>query len=414
MSLHPERLREVVAELVSRPGHEKVRVNVHTLLVDGLGARSSDVQLERPVPEMRGRTVFEFKTDLRRETRAAERQLTRYLTDREAETGERFVGIATDGATFVPYELRAGELRPLAPYTPTVNDPRDLLAWLGAAIAVSSDLPPDPETVRRYLGRESPAWQVARGELAELWAEVGDHPDVRLKRDLWARLLERVYGASVDSNELFFQHTYLTIVAKTTAVHVLGMALPEPAELLAGRSFRDADIVGAVESDFFDWVLTAERGAELVRRIALYAARFRLRDVETDVLKGLYESLIDPEQRHDLGEYYTPDWLAARMCEHAIEDPLEQRVLDPACGSGTFLFHAVRRLLAAADEAGLDNHEALLPAGAGGGRTPGGGADRARDLPAGAGRGAAAGPSRARHPRLPGRLAAMEHARLPR
>ncbi len=148
-------------------------------------------------------------------------------------------------------------------------------------------------------------------------------------------------------------------MAKTTAVHVLGMALPKPAELLAGHPFHDADVEGAVESDFFDWVLTAERGAELVRRIALYAARFRLRDVETDVLKGLYESLIDPEQRHDLGEYYTPDWLAARMCEHAIDDPLEQRVLDPACGSGTFLFHAVRRRLAASDEAGIDNREAL-------------------------------------------------------
>ena len=118
-------------------------------------------------------------------------------------------------------------------------------------------------------------------------------------------------------------------------------------------------MAGAVESDFFDWLLTAARGAELVRRIALQAARFRLRDVESDVLKGLYESLIDPEQRHDLGEYYTPDWLAAQMREHAIEDPLRQRVLDPACGSGTFLFHAVRGLLAAADRAGLDNRAAV-------------------------------------------------------
>ena len=77
------------------------------------------------------------------------------------------------------------------------------------------------------------------------------------------------------------------------------------------------------------------------------------------MLKGLYESLIDPEQRHFLGEYYTPDWLADWMCARVIDKPLEQRALDPACGSGTFLFHAVRRLLRAAEVAKLDSVEAL-------------------------------------------------------
>ncbi len=203
------------------------------------------------------------------------------------------------------------------------------------------------------------AWHIARAELAALWTEVEGRSGIELKRDLWAQLLERVYGAPVAADDLFLQHTYLTIVAKTMATHVLGIDLPIPADLLAGRPFQEAGITGAVESDFFDWVLEATGGAELVQRIALQAARFRLRDVQADVLKGLYESLIDPEQRHDLGEYYTPDWLAARMCERAINQPLAQRVLDPACGSGTFLFHAVRRLLAAADVAGLPNREVL-------------------------------------------------------
>jgi hypothetical protein len=87
-------------------------------------------------------------------------------------------------------------------------------------------------------------------------------------------------------------------------------------------------------------------------RIARQTARFRLRDVEVDVLKSLYESLIDPAQRHDLGEYYTPDWLAAKIVTRALTEPLTQRVLDPACGSGTFLFHVIRRKLAAFDAAG--------------------------------------------------------------
>ena len=74
--------------------------------------------------------------------------------------------------------------------------------------------------------------------------------------------------------------------------------------------------------------------------------------MQADVLKALYESLIDPAQRHDLGEYYTPDWLAAKVVRRAVAGPLRQVILDPACGSGTFLFHAIKRLVAAAKAAG--------------------------------------------------------------
>jgi cyclopropane fatty-acyl-phospholipid synthase-like methyltransferase len=45
-----------------------------------------------------------------------------------------------------------------------------------------------------------------------------------------------------------------------------------------------------------------------------------------------------------------------------VTDPLRQRVLDPGCGSGTFLFHAVRRYLHAAAAAGTANADAILGA----------------------------------------------------
>ena len=91
-----------------------------------------------------------------------------------------------------------------------------------------------------------------------------------------------------------------------------------------------AGIFGAAESDFFDWVVAEPDGEALVRRILTHVRRFRLDQVESDVLKVLYESLIDRDERHGLGEYYTPDWLAAKIVRHAIERPIEQRVLDPA------------------------------------------------------------------------------------
>jgi len=102
--------------------------------------------------------------------------------------------------------------------------------------------------------------------------------------------------------------------------------------------------------NFFDWVLAGAEGEELVRRIMAHVRRFRLAEVESDVLKILYESLIDRDECHGLSEYYTPDWLAAKIVKTAVSTPLEQRVLDPACGSGTFLFHAIRKFLREAEE----------------------------------------------------------------
>lgn len=110
MALSEGDLQEIVAELLTRPGHEKVRGLLYKLLTDGLGAKSADVTFEHQTFEIRGRidallgrTVIELKSDLRRES--FETQLAGYLKDRRNLTGEDFVGIVTDGATFSVHEL---------------------------------------------------------------------------------------------------------------------------------------------------------------------------------------------------------------------------------------------------------------------------------------------------------------------
>ena len=183
-----------------------------------------------------------------------------------------------------------------------------------------------------------------------LWGRLKADKAVALKRQLWAQLFKIVYGRDVDSDALWLQHTYLVVVAKCIALAVLGMNEDDPARLLSGEALASAGIAGAVESDFFDWVVADAEGVKLVGRIMAHVRRFRLAEVESDVLKVLYELLIDRAERHGLGEYYTPDWLAAKIVRHAVDRPVEQKVLDPACGSGTFLFHAIRVFLAEAEE----------------------------------------------------------------
>jgi hypothetical protein len=99
VALSDDDLREVVRDLLSRPKHEKVRLHISNLLTKGLGARTSEIHFEYQLPEVHGRadallgrTVFEFKSDLRDEKPAAEEELGRYLQKRETETGHRFVG----------------------------------------------------------------------------------------------------------------------------------------------------------------------------------------------------------------------------------------------------------------------------------------------------------------------------------
>lgn len=354
-----DHLPELVAALISRPRHETVRTLVGELLRHGFGADYLAIDQEVRMPEVRGRAdtlfgavVFEFKSNLQRELEDVLEQLPRYLAERERRTSRRFVGIATDGAEFIAYEMRGEAMVEIGRHTPSRAQPAALLAWLEPALSNRDDLPPDPLTVERELGRRSLSFGRALGVLERLWAELRTHSEVVLKRQLWDGLLREAYGTPVGDDALFLQHTYLTIVAKTIAARVLDLRTDDAEAILSGRALDEEGIQGAVESDFFDWVALVPDGRDLVLRLARQTARFRLRDVEVDVLKSLYESLIDPAQRRDLGEYYTPDWLAAKVVARAMTEPLAQRVLDPACGSGTFLFHAIRRKLAAAEAAG--------------------------------------------------------------
>lgn len=329
-----QHLPEIVATLARRPGHESVRTLVADILRYGFGIGYQEIDHEVRLPEVHGRAdtlfgsvVFEFKRDLRQELGDVEARLPDYLGERERQTGRRFLGIATDGAAFIAFELRAGGLVEIGRHEPNPVRAEELLHWLEPALANRDDLIPDPLTVERELGRSSLSFARARGALERLWDELRGHSEVVLKRQLWDGLLREAYGTAVGDDALFLQHTYLTIVAKTIAARVLDLPADDAAAILSGRALDEVGIQGAVESDFFDWILETGAGCDLVLRIARQTARFRLREVEADVLKSLYESLIDPEQRHDLGEYYTPDWLAAKMVARALTRPLEQRCL---------------------------------------------------------------------------------------
>jgi SAM-dependent methyltransferase len=299
-----------------------------------------------------------------RATREAERHLASYLRSRSKETGQRYVGILTDGIRWHAYHLQGEALDPVTRLELAATNPDglSLFYWLEGILATRHGIRPSPSEIERRLGAGSTSHTIDRAALVALYTEHRHNPTILVKRQLWAQLLQSALGTQfVDDDELFIEHTLLTNSADVIAHLIVGIDVLEmqPATLLNGQRFDQAGILGVVEQDFFDWTVEVPGGATFIHALARRLARFDWSHVKHDILKVLYESFIGTETRRRLGEYYTPDWLAEHIVQTAVTRPLHQRVLDPACGSGTFLFYAVQNYLSAAEQAGRDLESAL-------------------------------------------------------
>lgn len=317
-----------------------------------------------------GHLVIEVKRDLRpgRVLPDAEAQLAGYLVQREKEFGGRFAGVLTDGTTWLLYRLVGASVERVAELalSETAPDADRLVVWLESIMATRTQVRPTLTTIEELLGARSPAHRFDHAVLQGMLAAAKDDREVQLKRELWAKLLRTAYGeAFSDDAKLFVNHTLLVITAEAIAHSIIGYDVTHDVsvdELVTGTQFSSRQIHGVVEQDFFDWPVDLPGGREFVADVARRVARFDWSAVEHDVLKVLYESVIEQRDRQDLGEYYTPDWLAEAMVKDKVSDPLQQRVLDPSCGSGTFLFHAIKAHLAAADAAGIGAGAAAVSA----------------------------------------------------
>jgi len=234
-------------------------------------------------------------------------------------------------------------------------------------------------------------WQTFFGQVTGY-----EEGSARLKDKKELRKFAKDMGISPDEADpprLFFSiHTYFAVLIKLIAWLTLSRYMPEagPAfvalqdlsgeelrkKLTAmerGGVFREYNIRNFLEADFFGWYLSAWN-KDIERQLKNVIKTLAQYDPETlevspeqtrDLLKKLYHYLMPRELRHDLGEYYTPDWLAERLLTqldyrlfqsldkpaarretlaYAKKELLRLRFLDPACGSGTFLVLIISRI----------------------------------------------------------------------
>jgi len=209
---------------------------------------------------------------------------------------------------------------------------------------------PSTENFLEDFGPSSPAFRSARSLWLKAIAAIGKQSDCQAIYENWRKYLRMAYGTSVGDEHLFIRHTYLATLAKLVAYLSITQTQAAPQEdqtqeIIQGTFFEKQQITNFLEEDFFSWVARApvmSYTQKITSRLAKLLLTYELRELSEDVLKELYQALVDPKDRHDLGEYYTPDWLAARMCNALLSRLGEDAVLDPACGSGTFLYQAIQ------------------------------------------------------------------------
>ncbi|MDW8015383.1 MAG: N-6 DNA methylase [Bacteroidia bacterium] len=319
------------------------------------------ILLEEKVPslEVRGRIdallgkiLIEFKRDLGEQARLreGEAQLERYLQH----TPEVSLGLLTDGRQLIAYALRDGKLQKLSELHLLTEDPLRVQNWLDAFLFSQPKQKPTAEDFVRRFGLYSLAYLQSERLLVQHWRQRSADPTAFTKYTQWNALLAIVYGTPVGDEALFLRHTYLSFLARLLAYGALFQKALSPQEVedfLSGRVFQRLGYPNLAEEDFFTWIEATHPEVQqwLTSLSQALILAYDIELVEEDLLKELYQQLVDPSTRHDLGEYYTPDWVAEQVLREAGFPPSSQEVeaasvLDPACGSGTFLFLAVRLL----------------------------------------------------------------------
>jgi len=332
----------------------------------------------------------------------------RGLVRRERHKPERLAGAILDGNYFIFLRTKEGAWHIDSPLK---VDDYSTEYFLKLLTSLSKELALIPENLVKDFGENTPVSRQAVSslyraltetqnpkvkKLFEQWSlqfgEVCDYERAsKLKVDSFARR----FGITVKDIEpfdfFFCLHTYYATFIKLLAVQVvhyyamprLGTDIRQAAtfgsqqlrayfeKMEEGGIFRELGIANLLEGDFFRWYLDVwdepiyQSAKEIVSALANYSLVTLDVDPDStrDLLKKLYQQLMPGELRHNLGEYYTPDWLAERLL-NMLEggrfkgDP-NKRLIDPACGSGTFLVIAIKRIREYAAEKMLAESQVL-------------------------------------------------------
>jgi|SRR6266496_505133 len=263
-------LTATLRELATRnPGRTEADIQASVrdvLLYGGFDLGDEAVVLESPAEDRRrldvavGALIIECKRDLRPQgtLTKAETQLGGYLAGKLS-SGGRYVGLLTDGNIWRLYRYATARLVHVDDFmlSPARIDERRFRWWLGAVLATEQSVSPTAEAIASRLGAGTPSFALTRSALLECWNHSATIPGIKVKRQLWVKLLQSALGTQFEpTDELFVEHTYLVLLSTLIGHAVIGFDLNayrnSPAVLLSGQLFERAGILGVGQAGFFE------------------------------------------------------------------------------------------------------------------------------------------------------------------
>jgi methylase of polypeptide subunit release factors len=302
--------------------------------------------------------IFEIKINIEEELETAKDELKKYFQALlEERPGEKFVGIVTDVITykaFIPIvdNGRVIDIKEISSMNLSKVTPGDAILWLDAYIFSNSNVIPTANDLKFRFGPESPTYALAITILKSLWDRVKNENDVALKYELWSKTMQIVYG-NMPTEDAFIDQTYLvTLIKLILYLRLSGEKLIDRDRILktlTGEYFKNYGIVNLIEEDFFLWIThkkIVDETLELIKNVAKEFLVYDLQRVDEDFFKEIYQEIVKRGERHSIGEYYTPEWVTELVLKEVTtlwwsKNKKPPRILDPACGSGTFLCNII-------------------------------------------------------------------------
>jgi type I restriction enzyme M protein len=163
----------------------------------------------------------------------------------------------------------------------------------------------------------------------------------RLQHDV---LANAGVSAFDELSKLFFAKLHDELRPKRKRQEALEFRVPIGAPEAVYERFNNLFIAAKARptmEQIFDPGDTLKLQGDALRLCAAALEPFSLLKTDLDVIDAAFEYLVNPEQKGQMGQYFTPRPIV-KMAVKMLSPKDGELVIDPACGSGGFLIHTLR------------------------------------------------------------------------